>query len=73
MSRFQTLKGMSLQTFNELLIVEGPCSISDHMYRMAVLSMLCDDGTLDVSKSVERPFKILTESTTTDSSILDAL
>ena len=69
MSRFQTLKGTSLQTFNELLIVEGPCSISDHMYRMAVLSMLCDDGTLDVSKSVEHPFKI----TTADSSILDAL
>ena len=43
------------------------------MYRMAVLSMLCDDGNLDVSKSVEHPFKILTGSTTTDSSILDAL
>ena len=34
-------------------------SISDHMYRMAVLSMLCEDKTLDVSKSVKRLFQIL--------------
>jgi hypothetical protein len=32
--------------------------------------MLCDDKTLDISKSVECPFKILTGSTTTNSSII---
>ncbi|KAF9054038.1 HD domain-containing protein [Panaeolus papilionaceus] len=32
--------------------IPNPESISDHMYRMAVLSMLSDDPTLDMSKCV---------------------
>ncbi|KAF8159907.1 HD domain-containing protein [Crassisporium funariophilum] len=32
--------------------IPNPESISDHMYRMAVLAMLCDDTQLDVSKCV---------------------
>ncbi|TFK25121.1 HD domain-containing protein [Coprinopsis marcescibilis] len=32
--------------------VSGPESIADHMYRMAMLSMLVDDQSLDVSKCV---------------------
>ncbi|KAF8799246.1 hypothetical protein BYT27DRAFT_7228036 [Phlegmacium glaucopus] len=34
------------------IVVKSSCSISDHMYRMAVLSMLCDDATIDISKCV---------------------
>ncbi|KAF4610854.1 hypothetical protein D9613_006634 [Agrocybe pediades] len=33
--------------------IPNPESISDHMYRMAVLAMLSEDTKLDVSKSVQ--------------------
>lgn len=51
-SRFLAQKGQHTDTSLLLYAHTQPNSISDHMYRMAMLAMCTSDANLDISKYV---------------------